>query len=533
MFIIADIEWTTENYFIQMPTQLAAVKVDEKWKIISKFSSLIKPLENSGKNWDHVAFTGAAPRDFLNAKSAYNVFLDFQRWLCEDDVILWWHSDSEKLFKMLTENILKIEEKHKSMSINRYVRSFIFGDPNCFGDTYYFASEKGIAANNNLKHCSENDVHVLQMLMAEIKFPAEFFSMPLNEENKDFLNAHLPFQYDEKTNIIHLKGCEKISSEQTKGFSSLITAVKRKYEPCECIKKQFMAALKEKNADIIKRSNYNFIYSSSSDVFHKRCCPYMFYAREILGTVKYKTAEATGRRPCRHCCPEPEASRKIKKARKELKQNNNERILSKDEAKAILRHKVAAEEREKLLKKENLSITEKNDILTLTDPAYAFWAGQGYQNFHLHSCPRLKETKNLKGFSTYQDAIHAGYTPCKKCKPTSKQDAKLSIPITSIKRENEDVDEIKLLCDNEGYENYLDGEYLFLQTCVGKWKIYLNSLPVRLKHINLVQTPDSNEYHDQPRIFLSLKDSFYYIKKHDKDLKKRKDEGNIVLKFIY
>lgn len=48
---------------------------------------------------------------------------------------------------------------------------------------------------------------------------------------------------------------------------------------------------------------------------------------------------------------------------------------------------------------------------------------------------------------------------------------------------------------------------------VGKWKIDMDLRPVRLEHINLISQPENTKkYHVQPRLFLSLKDTFDYIK---------------------
>lgn len=46
--------------------------------------------------------------------------------------------------------------------------------------------------------------------------------------------------------------------------------------------------------------------------------------------------------------------------------------------------------------------------------------------------------------------------------------------------------------------------------------------PVRLEHINLVSQPqNTKKYHVQPRLFLSLKDTFDYIMRHDSTLMKK------------
>ena len=41
MFVLADIEWMTNEAGHQSPTQLAAIKVDENWNTVDSFESFI------------------------------------------------------------------------------------------------------------------------------------------------------------------------------------------------------------------------------------------------------------------------------------------------------------------------------------------------------------------------------------------------------------------------------------------------------------------------------------------------------------
>ena len=115
----------------------------------------------------------------------------------------------------------------------------------------------------------------------------------------------------------------------------------------------------------------------------------------------------------------------------------------------------------------------------------------------------------------FQDAVFAGYTPCRHCKPTAKHDVTVSIPIYSRPREDETVQDLVALCQTAGYAHTFDGVRFCLETPVGKWKININTHPIQLQHINLVMTPHEQEYHKQPRLFLSLADVFTYIERHD------------------
>ena len=59
--------------------------------------------------------------------------------------------------------------------------------------------------------------------------------------------------------------------------------------------------------------------------------------------------------------------------------------------------------------------------LNPTDPAAASTAQQAYignvnsKKFHLPTCPNLPAEKNQILFSSYDEAIEAGYTPCSTC----------------------------------------------------------------------------------------------------------------------
>ena len=78
MFVIADIEWVTLENGFQTPTQLAAIRVDEFWNETDSFSSFIRPKDSSYHQWNHVAYTGGAPSEFLRAKSAFSIFSNFR-----------------------------------------------------------------------------------------------------------------------------------------------------------------------------------------------------------------------------------------------------------------------------------------------------------------------------------------------------------------------------------------------------------------------------------------------------------------------
>lgn len=531
MFVIADLEWITNAEMNHSPTQLAAIRVDGNWNVIAKFNSFIRPKDVKYHNWKHIAYTGGNATDFIYAKNAHNVLTDFEDWLNNDDILLWWHDASAKLFRNLVAWILKAPENHTAISINDHVHAFLADKSLSKDNPYKLAEKQGIITLSRLKHNSKNDVRVIRELMAKLHYPQADLLKPIAYSKKRSKPTprrdNLPYQYDQKTNLIHKRDCELISEINTQGFDTLKNPIKKGFDPCDCCKNEYNTVLRERNMDTVKRSQYNYIYSPNSSVFHKRTCAEMLLAPSIEGTEKYETAVNTGRTPCRLCNPTPEKayrplSPKYSTAKSEKEFNPR---VSKEAAKAIKRQKIASKEREIMLQAPNLTKNEKNDIFTLTQPRFAFWVGQGYQTFHLHSCPKLHEVSNLKGFGKFRDAISAGYTPCKKCRPTSKHDVIYSIPITNRIRAGENIEDLDVLCRDAGYSHFKEGSFFCIETSVGKWRINIASSPIKLEHINLVDKPDCDTYHEQPRLFLSFLDTFAYIRRHDDNLILRTDEA--------
>ena len=202
-----------------------------------------------------------------------------------------------------------------------------------------------------------------------------------------------------------------------------------------------------------------------------------------------------------------------------------QRSMTSAERTSLTRFERAQEERYTKRPEAFASETAKEDFYTLTQPRFAFWAGTGYSTFHLRDCKKLHGLSNLKGFSHYNDAIRAGHTPCKYCKPSQKNDISFAIPITSRKRDHETVMDLVALCDAHGYP-YDEARFPFVfRTPVGCWKIDAEQAPYVLYHINLTNTPDDEScFHRQPRLFLSLADTFEYIHRHDAQLQERINE---------
>ena len=540
MFVLTDIEWMTNTAGHFSPTQLAAIKVDAEWNEVDRFASFIRPRDSEFHDWKHVAYTGGTATEFLHARNAHNVLQSFLEWLAKDDIILWWYDESDTVLKKLVSLIFKTKLSNKTVAINEYVYSFLAGQQNSRGNAYKIAQARGIETNADQMHYAMNDAIVMRKLMKKIGYPQADLLKPVVREKKEWYpseqSKELPYQYDPKTNTVHYKDCPEllISGAITKGYETWKTPLKKGYKPCDCCKEEYQKAFRERNLDTLERTQYTYVYAPNSKIFHRYSCGIMLSAKSILGTRKYETVIRTGRTSCKICNPTPGDIYRPLPAQLKIArlQKNTKKMVAKEDAKAILRQKVAAEERYRRLKDDSLSQQERNDIFTLTQPRFAFWVGQGYQTFHLRTCPKLQEVSNLRGFGTYKEATRAGYTPCRKCRPTAKYDIKVSIPITNRVREDEKVEDLEAMCLEAGYAHHREGAYLYLETPVGKWRVNVSESPVKLDHINLVKTPGARKYHEQPRIFLSFIDTFDYIKRHDEELERKASEGRVFVKLF-
>ncbi len=535
MFVLADIEWITNADGHYCPIQLGAIRVDKEWNEIARFHSFIRPKDAELHDWGHVAYTGGSATEFLKARNAYSVLESFQTWLSEDDMILWWYKESDIVFKKLHSLILKTKFAKKTICICDYVYAFLRGEPNSRGTAYRIAEAREIFTNPKQQHYSINDAVVMQKLMKKIAYPQPDLLKPVVktqiEKKLSKSLEEFPYRYDPATNRIHLRDCPLLPKDEGAiiGIGALKAPLRKGFKPCECCKKEYTAAFRERNIDVLERTQYTYAFSKDSKVFHKYSCGIMLSVKDILGTRKYETVIKTGRMPCKLCKPSPDdVYRPLPQQVKiDRLQKKTKRMVSKEDAKAILRQRVAAEERNRKLGGETLTQQERNDVFTLTQPRFAFWVGQGYRTFHLRHCAKLQKVSNLRGFSAYKDAVGAGFAPCRKCKPTAKHDVKISIPITNRIREDEKIEDLEALCQKAGYSHHREGAYLHMETPVGKWRIHVTESPVKLDHINLVMTPNEDKYHEQPRLFLSFRDVFDYIKRHDEKLERAKSDGDM------
>ena len=514
MYVLADVEWVENDQGLISFTQIAMFRVDEKWKLVRCKSRRIRPKDSSFHQWDHMAFTGGTKDDFLSAPSYSQAFEDIQKWLWPGDTICWWSNESKEWIQKMVPTIT-----NRQIVINERVANFT-GQK--LSSPYQLGRKLKLLPPGE-KHNSRNDVEMMRMVLEAIHFPQPIpeiiTPVPAPPKAQQF-----PFEYIAhiETNRIHKKGCTNLpTTGSTKCYNELTKPVGKGYVPCDCVKDDFRKARRIRNQSTIDRTEYSFIYSPDSQVFHRRDCKIALNAKQIMGTVQYHKCLATGRQPCKVCNPqyEDETYKHVLSGKKGTKRKQQSKGLSADEQRAIKRHRQAQEERMSYIQSGALKQEGKDDLYTLTQPRFAFWAATGYNTFHLRHCKKMVGLTHLKGFSLYADATSAGYRPCKCCKPTSKHDINVSLPIYSKKRYGDGVQALIDACEAHAYEYKQDGSRFTFETPVGIWRLDTTRTPYRIQHINTAMNPNNRiTFHNQPRLFYSLKDVFDYVKRHDDHL---------------
>ena len=521
MYIVADVEWVENHLYKKSPTQLSAVRVDENWEIVDDFSSFIRPMNPSFYDWGHVAYAGGVPSDFTHAPQCFDVFKSFNEWV-GDDTICWWYSPSADMHAFVNRVVLKGQTPKLPIILSEYMPGFLNGEGVCRGGAYKIARARNISVPST-EHDSWNDVMAILYLFREIEFPQAALALPPVKPAPKIskpANVDLDYQYDVKAELLHKKGCPLIPEDaEVLGYGTLKTPMQKKFKACSCAREDLRQAKRARVIDEINRTHYTFMYAEKSKVFHRYDCGLLHNAEHVLGAVKYDTIAKKGLRPCRVCNPSPDDLYRPIVYEHKVKVMTTPKMakhgLKRSELTAVARLEQAQKERGAKIKREDLTEQQRSDLFTLTQPRFAFFVGKGYQNFHTRACSRLEGLTEIRGFDTYAHAKNAGYTPCKHCRPTKKQDIVVSIPITNQVRADETITDLHKWCDRYGYEHRFHQDDFEVVTPVGKWKIHTDVRPVTVEHINLAQKPGCETYHKQHRIFLSMLDALKYIYRHD------------------
>jgi len=172
MFVLIDMEWLTneENRF--SPTQISAIKTDENWNELERFSSFIRPVNSKFHNWGHISYTGGKAIEFQRSDNFDAVFKKLHKFFCKEDTIIFWHESSEKIFRKIIKKVFNTDVINTVICINKYVYAFLEPEKSSGGNMYKIAEQKGIDISCRKPHYSLDDVEVLHELMQNIGCPA-------------------------------------------------------------------------------------------------------------------------------------------------------------------------------------------------------------------------------------------------------------------------------------------------------------------------------------------------------------------------
>lgn len=513
-----DLEWYEQRKKPLMLTQIAAMTVDENWTPEDLFYSRIRPQYEDVSDWKHMAFSGGSQSDFLGSSELRSVLASLKSWLREGDVLCWWNKGG----KDKLDSYLRCYGIILPTSQHRFLQDYITPLAKQRGlssaNPYRLAKALGVFASEK-EHYSPDDLSVVQKLLQRLHFQQSDLLRPAKAKaSKGTPKAHpdMLYRMDIEHNTLHRRDCSHLPVGVFLPEHETINAcITGSATACpHCLRAEIRQARIDRNKRIIKSSNYIFVYAPGSSVFHRADCPHILDSAKICGFGRFDKGIKAGMRPCKHC--QPSINDEGSKAKVSL--GTPQPLPPKKELQAIVRFNKAQMER-KEAEMDSMSDQERQDFLTLTNPAYGFWAAAGYGTFHSRSCCKMKGLTNIRGFAKYDEAIRAGYTPCRCCKPTRKQDIVYSIPLSNKTRANESPADLASLCEKAGYDYSRDEENFEFLTPVGRWRIHLKTMPVTVDHLNLTMSPDSPHlFHRQHRVFLSLRDAFYYIKRHDDDL---------------
>lgn len=246
--VLIDIEWVEENGVLSI-TQFAAVRVTGDWRAAAIFDRLICPEKHWEVDWEHMAYSGYAPDEFRTGVSEKDCIADFIEFLDDSDTILCWQKDTKRVLMQKAGQFLGKPLPVKCECVDQAVYAAARAKGVEARGLYEMADEIGITTPVP-RHRSVNDAAVLLSLLSA-------------------------FGYDKMA-------VREAAREAPKG----------------------MADRRARNADILSRVQYNYIYTPSSKVFHRPSCHLMRNAVSINGCIYYKTA-VNGRVPCRICHPEP------------------------------------------------------------------------------------------------------------------------------------------------------------------------------------------------------------------------------------
>lgn len=284
MYVFVDMEWISNQRGNHWPTQLAAARVDAHWNTVDTLSTLFRPKDFSFQQWGHMAFSGWNKEQFLNGESLYAGLDAFRHWLQPEDTICWWHQEASDLFNMFSKVSGVPDMTQHVVLLCDYIYGYLAGQEASVGSPYKICAARNIATPSPA-HCSANDVATMQLLAQGIGFEQKHLLEPPKRWGNDAMaqkgSSAYKLLYDPQAKLLHQSDCELLpDNRHFPAFLTFKLPIRRKYKPCSCCRDEFLDALWDRNQDSIARSEYNYVYSKQSKIFHTRKCSHVLLAYE-------------------------------------------------------------------------------------------------------------------------------------------------------------------------------------------------------------------------------------------------------------
>lgn len=297
MYVLADLEWVENAAGRISFTQCAMIRTDEHWEVTDRFFQRIRPMDASFCQWSHVGYIGGSINDFLQAPTSAQVFRQLRDWLRPEDTLCWWYADAKQWLRKLVPAIA-----NPQIVLYQKIADHLglFSPKNAYSVGRFLKLE-----SPGVKHDARNDAEMMRRVLSHLQFPQPIPEVvPKDPAITRVLLLDMNYPAHVETNTIHKRGCPKIPETGTlKGYNELTKPIGKGFLPCSCVKAEYLKARRQRSQSIIDRSQYNFLYSPNSSVFHRRDCKIMLQARELLGTVHYRSCLDSGRTPCKLCKP--------------------------------------------------------------------------------------------------------------------------------------------------------------------------------------------------------------------------------------
>ena len=312
-----DIEWY-EDRTLWFVTQISALRIDENYTVIDQYDVLAAPPASASQariRWNNLGFSGWNRNDFILASDISSAFANIYTWLEPDDILIWWHVNSEEKFNNRT--TLAGLPILTSRIIGPHVRGLIAKGQRK-GSPYALCKAHGLQFYYP-EHCSMADVQTLLSLLSAVQFPLSLLAEPdWSEKICQARSIELPprepvskkhskkvkqkYLYEKKTQLLHKSTCSKYNSENCIAQIQLQKAVSMQLQPCKCCRKDYEKAFIQ-HTQTIRASTIVYSTFAHGAIMHHSDCPVVKrinpdYLRTLVSADEAKNA---GYHFCKTC----------------------------------------------------------------------------------------------------------------------------------------------------------------------------------------------------------------------------------------